>query len=465
MTHLHIIGICGTFMGNLALLARDLGYHVTGSDLNSYPPMSDMLAEQNIKVYTGYHPENLKHKPDIVLVGNTISRSNHEVDAMLDMGVYYTSGPQWLYEKILRDRAVIAIAGTHGKTTTSSMVAWILDYAKVSPGYLIGGIAKNFSDAARLGGGEWFVVESDEYDTAYFDKRSKFVHYRPRIATLLNLEFDHADIFDSIQDIERQFEYFIRTLPSSGRIIVNSDDARLQKVVSRSSMAPLVTFSITGDREADWYVDSQSEDYHHCRIHSSVYGSVDLDWNIPGRHNTANALAAVATVCEVGVDVETAVAALRQFKPVKRRLELLAEVDGITIYDDFAHHPTAIQTCIDAVSKLGSPKRVIAVFEPRSNTMRMGIHGRALVDAFELADQVYMYRAPNVVWDERHCDRKQFFVHSSVASLLDALESELMNGDSVLIMSNGGFDNLQNRLIERLQNRTVSLTLVNAKHQ
>ena len=465
MTHLHIIGICGTFMGNLALLARDLGYQVTGSDLNSYPPMSDMLAEQNIKVFTRYHPDNLKHEPDIVLVGNTISRTNHEVDAMLDTGVYYTSGPQWLYENILRDRAVIAVAGTHGKTTTSSMVAWILDYAKVSPGYLIGGIAKNFSDAARLGGGEWFVVESDEYDTAYFDKRSKFVHYRPRIATLLNLEFDHADIFDSIQDIERQFEYFIRTLPSSGRIIVNSDDARLQKVVSRSSMAPLVTFSITGDREADWYVDSQSEDYHHSRIHSSVYGSVDLDWNIPGRHNAANALAAVATVCEVGVDVETAVAALRQFKPVKRRLELLAEVDGITIYDDFAHHPTAIQTCIDAVSKLGSPKRVIAVFEPRSNTMRMGIHGRALVDAFELADQVYMYRAPNVVWDESHCDREQFFVHSSVASLLDALESELMNGDSVLIMSNGGFDNLQNRLIERLQERTVSLTLVNAKHQ
>lgn len=465
MTHLHIIGICGTFMGNLALLARDLGYHVTGSDLNSYPPMSDMLAEQNVKVFTRYHPDNLKHKPDIVLVGNTISRTNHEVDAMLDMGVYYTSGPQWLYEKILRDRAVIAIAGTHGKTTTSSMVAWILDYAKVSPGYLIGGIAKNFSDAARLGDGDWFVVESDEYDTAYFDKRSKFVHYRPRIATLLNLEFDHADIFDSIQDIERQFEYFIRTLPSSGRIIVNSDDARLQKVVSRSSMAPLVTFSITGDREADWYVDSQSEDYHHSRIHSSVHGSIDLDWNIPGRHNTANALAAVATVCEVGVDVETAVAALRQFKPVKRRLELLAEVHGITIYDDFAHHPTAIRTCIDAVSKLGSPKRVVAVFEPRSNTMRMGIHGRALVDAFELADQVYMYRAPNVVWDENHCNHEQFFVHSSVASLLDALESELMDGDSVLIMSNGGFDNLQNRLIERLQERTVSLTLVNRKNQ
>lgn len=461
MKHLHIIGICGTFMGNLALLARDLGYHVTGSDLNSYPPMSDMLVQQDIEVFTRYHPENLQHKPDIVLVGNTISRSNPEVDAMLDLGVYYTSGPQWLYENVLLDRKVIAVAGTHGKTTTSSMVAWILECANYSPGYLIGGIAQNFSDAARIGDGEWFVVESDEYDTAYFDKRSKFVHYRPRIATLLNLEFDHADIFDSIQDIERQFDYFIRTLPSSGRIIVNSDDTRVQEAVNRSSMTPLVTFSISGEREADWYVDSQSEDYHHSRIHSSVHGSVVLDWKIPGRHNAANALAAVATACEVGVDVKTAVEALCQFKPVKRRLELLSIVDGITIFDDFAHHPTAIRTSIDAVSKLGNPNRVIAVFEPRSNTMRMGIHGRALVDAFEIADQVYMYRAPNVVWNDSDCDREHFYIHSSVTSLLEALESELVSGDSVLIMSNGGFDNLQNKLIERLQNRSVSLTLVN----
>lgn len=463
MTHLHIIGICGTFMGNLALLARDLGYRVTGSDLNSYPPMSDMLAEQGVEVFTRYHPENLQNRPDIVLVGNTISRSNHEVDAMLETGVYYTSGPQWLYENILRDRAVIAVAGTHGKTTTSSMIAWILDYANYSPGYLIGGIAQNFSDAAKIGEGEWFVVESDEYDTAYFDKRSKFVHYRPRIATMLNLEFDHADIFDSIEDIERQFDYFIRTLPSSGRIIVNSDDARLQEVVSRSAMASPVTFSIAGQREADWYVDSQSEDYRHSRIHSSAHGSVDLNWKIPGRHNTANALAAVATVCEVGVDVKTAVTALQKFKPVKRRLELLAELDGITVYDDFAHHPSAIRTSIDAVSKLGSPRRVIAVFEPRSNTMRMGIHGHALIESFEHADQVYMYRAPNVVWDESHCDRRHFFVHNSVTSVLEALESELTSGDSVLIMSNGGFDNLQNRLIQRLQERTVSLTLINAR--
>lgn len=460
MKHLHIIGICGTFMGNLALLARDLGYCVTGSDLNSYPPMSDMLANQNIEVATGYHPNNLRSKPDLVLVGNTISRANPEVDAMLDLGIYYTSGPQWLYENVLRDRKVLAIAGTHGKTTTTSMITWILEHAGLSPGYLVGGIAQNFSDAARIGKGQWFVVESDEYDTAYFDKRPKFIHYRPTIAALLNLEFDHADIFDSIQDIERQFEYFIRTLPSSGRIISNFDESRLEEVISRSSVTPLVRFSVSGNRDADWYVDSQSEDYKFSRLHSKVHGSIDLNWNVPGRHNTANALAAIATACEAGVDVATAVDALRQFKPVKRRLELLFDADGIQIYDDFAHHPTAIQTSIDAVSKLNSPKRVIAVFEPRSNTMRMGIHGRTLVDAFNLADQVYMYRAPNVVWNESDVDRENFFVHDSVNSLLDAVSAELISGDSVLIMSNGGFDDLQNRLIEKLQQKTGILSLI-----
>lgn len=447
-------------MGNLALLARDLGFRVTGSDLNSYPPMSEMLTEQNIEVATGYHPNNLAQRPDLVLVGNTISRSNPEVDAMLDIGVHYTSGPQWIYENILRDRKVIAVAGTHGKTTTTSMIAWILEYAQLTPGYLIGGIAQNFSDAARIGNGDWFVIESDEYDTAYFDKRSKFIHYRPRIATLLNLEFDHADIFDSIQDIERQFDYFIRTLPSSGRIIVNHDDPRLQDVVNRSAVTPLVSFSISGNREADWYVDSQSDDYHYSRIHSKVHGSIDLNWQIPGQHNTANALAAIATVCEIGVDVETAIEGVRRFKPVKRRLELLTETNGIKVYDDFAHHPTAIRTSVDAVSKIGQPKRVIAIFEPRSNTMRMGIHGQALVDAFEFADQVYMYRAPNVVWNEGESNRNGFFIFDSVSSLLNAVTAELVSGDSVLIMSNGGFDNLQSRLVEVLEKSSVSLTLI-----
>ncbi len=460
MTHLHFIGICGTFMGNLALLARDLGYRVTGSDLNSYPPMSEMLADQNIEVAMGYHPNNLEQRPDLVLVGNTISRSNPEVDAMLDMGLRYNSGPQWIYENILCNRKVIAVAGTHGKTTTTSMVAWILEYASLEPGYLVGGIAQNFSDAARIGKGDWFVIESDEYDTAYFDKRSKFIHYRPKIATLLNLEFDHADIFDSIQDIERQFEFFIRTFPSSGRIIVNCDDQRLQDVVNRSAVTPLVSFSISGNREADWYVDSQSDDYHHSRIHSKVHGSIDLNWEIPGRHNTANALAAIATACEIGVDVETAIEGLRRFKPVKRRLELLEEVNGIKIYDDFAHHPTAIRTSVDAVSKIDNPSRVIAIFEPRSNTMRMGIHGRTLVDAFELADQVYMYRAPNVVWNESDVDRENFFTFDSVSTLLTAVSQELVSGDSVLIMSNGGFDNLQSRLIEQLHNQSAILTLI-----
>ncbi len=465
MKHLHIIGICGTFMGNLALLARDIGFRVTGSDLNSYPPMSDMLAEQEVEVFSGYHPNNLRQRPDMVLVGNTISRTNPEVDAMLDKGIYYTSGPQWMYENILQGRKVIAVAGTHGKTTTTSMIAWILEYANLAPGYLIGGIAQNFADASRIGVGDWFVIESDEYDTAYFDKRSKFIHYRPKIATLLNLEFDHADIFDSIEDIERQFEFFLRTLPSSGRIIANCDDSRLREVVNRCSVSPTVSFSTSGNREADWYVDSQSEDYQRSHIHSRVYGSADLKWHIPGQHNTANAIAAVATACEAGVKIETAVEALCEFKPVKRRLELLANINGIKVYDDFAHHPTAIRATIDAVSKIGRPSRVIAVFEPRSNTMRMGIHGRSLVDAFEHADQVYMYRAPNVVWNDSDSEREDFFIFDSVASLLSALSAELTAGDSVLIMSNGGFENLQSRLIEQLQNKSEKLSLVNPRKQ
>ncbi len=462
MHHLHIIGICGTFMGNLALLARDLGFRVSGSDLNFYPPMSELLAEQKIEVSTDYHPKNLENRPDTVLVGNTISRANPEVDAMLDMDLYYTSGPQWMYENVLRRRKVIAVAGTHGKTTTTSMIAWILEYAELAPGYLIGGIAPNFSDAARIGEGEWFVIESDEYDTAYFDKRSKFVHYRPTLATLLNLEFDHADIFNSIDDIEQQFAYFMRTLPSSGRIIANSDDARLSNVVKRSAYSPTISFSTSGNREADWYIDSPSADYHHSHLHSKVYGSVDLNWEIPGQHNTANALAAIATACEVGVEIETAVAALRCFHPVKRRLELLGDIRGIRIYDDFAHHPTAIRASIDAVSKIGSPQRLIAIFEPRSNTMRMGIHGRHLVDAFDRADQVYMYQAPNVVWNTEDVDRDDFFIFDSVESLLGAVSGELTRGDTVLIMSNGGFENLQQRLIDKLQDSPTLLNLVNS---
>ena len=451
MKHLHIVGICGTFMGNLALLARELGFRVSGSDLNAYPPMSDMLNEQEIEVATGYHPDNLKDRPDLIVVGNTISRANPEVNAMLDLGIDYTSGPQWLYEQVLRNRKVAAVAGTHGKTTTSSMLAWILEYAGLNPGFLIGGIPRNFENSSRIGSGDWFIVEGDEYDTAYFDKRPKFIHYRPQVATLLNLEYDHADIFDSIEDIERQFEYFIRTLPSSGRIIANFDEERLQNTVARSSMAPVDRFSISGNRDADWYIDSQTDDYSKFDIHSTVHGTTIVQWKVPGRHNAANAIAAVATACHIGVDTKVAIDALRQFKPVKRRLEFLEEVGGIRIFDDFAHHPTAIRASIDAIHKSESPKRLIAVFEPRSNTMRMGVHGDQLIEAFEVADCVYMYRAPNVEWTVEKTARNNFFVHDSVASLLGALTAELTTADTVLIMSNGGFNDLQSKLIENLR--------------
>ncbi len=461
MKHLHIVGICGTFMGNLALLARELGYQVTGSDLNAYPPMSNMLEEQNIEVAMGYHPDNLKHNPDLVIVGNTISRSNPEVDAMLDLGIKYISGPQWLYENVLHSRKVVAVAGTHGKTTTTSMIAWILEYAGYKPGYLIGGISKNFNVAAQVGEGEWFVVEGDEYDTAYFDKRSKFIHYRPKLVALLNLEYDHADIFDSIDDIERQFEFFIRTLPSSGRIIANFDEERLQKTITRSSVTPVITFSVSGNRDADWYADSQTDDYLKLKMHSRVHGTVQLNWDVPGQHNTANALAAVATACHTGVNVEVAVEALQSFKPVRRRLEFLADINNIRIFDDFAHHPTAIRASIDAVSKFTRPDRLVAVFEPRSNTMRMGVHGDKLIQAFAQANRIYMYRAPNVEWEVGSSAGDNFIVHDSVKSLLDALLLELSSGDVVIIMSNGGFDNLQSRLVDRLQEKfNVSLSQI-----
>ncbi len=448
--HLHIIGICGTFMGNLALLATELGYRVTGSDLNSYPPMSDMLQAQNIEIAAGYHPDNLKTQPDMVAVGNTISRANPEVNAMLDLGLDYTSGPQWLYENILKRRKVITVAGTHGKTTTSSMIAWILTQAGYDPGYLIGGVLKN-SNAARIGGGEWFVVEGDEYDTAYFDKRSKFIHYRPNVAVLLNLEYDHADIFESIEVIEKQFEYLVRTLPSSGQIISNFEDQRLQDVITRSSFTPSTRFSVSGNRDADWYAESRAEDYSNLTFHSHVHGSLPCQWRVPGQHNAANALAAVATACHIGIKFEAAIEALTKFTPVKRRLEEYKTGRGTRLFDDFAHHPTAIRASIDAIAKHTKPNRVFAVFEPRSNTMRMGIHGKKLIEAFEQADLVFMYRAPNVVWNENDCTIDNFFVFDSVAALLDSLIEQVTASDSILVMSNGGFENLKSRIIAALQ--------------
>ncbi len=448
--HLHIIGICGTFMGNLALLATELGYRVTGSDLNSYPPMSDMLQAQDIKIAAGYHPDNLKTKPDMVAVGNTISRSNPEVNAMLDLGIDYTSGPQWLYENILKHRSVITVAGTHGKTTTSSMIASILTQAGYDPGYLIGGVLRD-SSAARIGGGEWFVVEGDEYDTAYFDKRSKFIHYRPNIAVLLNLEYDHADIFESIEAIEKQFEYLVRTLPSTGQIISNFEDPRLQDVITRSSFTPSTRFSVSGSRDADWYAESSAEDYSKLTFHSHVHGSLPFQWQVPGQHNAANALAAVAAACHIGIKFEAAIKALEKFTPVKRRLEEYKTRRGSRLFDDFAHHPTAIRASIDAIAKHTKPSRVFAVFEPRSNTMRMGIHGKKLIEAFEQADFVYMYRAPNVIWNESERADDNFFVFDSVSGLLDALIEQVTASDSILIMSNGGFENLRSRLIAALQ--------------
>ncbi len=452
MKRLHVIGICGTFMGNLALLARELGHQITGSDFNSYPPMSDMLREQGIDCINGYRAENLDANPDLVLIGNTISRTNPEIDAVLNRGLKYNSGPQWLYENILHRKKVVAVAGTHGKSTTSSMIAWIMQYAGRKPGYLIGGVPQNFNDSARIGDGEWFVVEGDEYDTAYFDKRSKFIHYRPLLATCLNLEFDHADIFDSIKDIERQFQYFVRTLPSKGRIIANLDDERIRKIVELSPWVKAVNFSISGQADAEWRVTNPSDDYKEFEILSKEHAPQKMTWQIPGRHNAENALAAIATAVCAKIDPATAIEALQSFIPVRRRLEFLGNIDSIRIYDDFAHHPTAIRSTLRAIKSSECPNRLIAVFEPRSNTMRMGFHGDKLTEAFNDADRIYMYRGPGVQW-EPDCANERFAVFDSTQSIVDSLVTELASGDCVLFMSNGGFENIQARLKNHLANR------------
>lgn len=448
-------------MGNLALLARELGFHVTGSDSNAYPPMRDLLRDQNIPCATHYSGDNLSPVPDTVLVGNTISRTNPEVEALLNLGIHYTSGAQWLCENVLINKKVICVAGTHGKSTTSSMISWILEYAGLNPGYLVGGVPQNFQISSRIGTGEWFVVEGDEYDTAFFDKRSKFVHYRPLVALLLNLEFDHADIFDSIEEIETQFQYFLRTVPSSGHLIVNSESERLMDITSRISWTPVNTFSAAGNRNSDFYISENTEDYQRFKISSLSHGSRNIEWNVPGQHNAANALAAISGALCVGVEFDKAVEAIQNYIPVKRRLELLSDAQNIRIYDDFAHHPTAMKSSLDAVSKSDHPSRLIAVFEPRSNTMRMGIHGdAALFDALEMADLIYMYRAPNVHWNPQS-DRKGFFIYESVDILLDDLVGELSAGDSVIIMSNGDFNELHHRLIREIESRERSLKPLN----
>jgi len=458
---IHILGICGTFMGGLALLARALGHRVTGSDSNVYPPMSTQLEAAGIDLMEGYAPEHLQPAPELVVVGNALSRGNPAVEYLLDAGLRYTSGPQWLAEHALAGRWVLAVAGTHGKTSTSGMLAWILDSAGLAPGFLIGGIPANFDASARLGESSFFVVEADEYDTAFFDKRSKFVHYRPRTLVLNNLEFDHADIFDDLGMIQRQFHHLVRTLPGSGRLIVPARDPALAQVLEMGVWTPVETFSLSGD--AAWRAEPLSPDFSRFQVICDGQEAGTLEWQLYGRHNAGNALAALAAARHAGVAPSQGIRALAAFRNVKRRMELRGEVSGIRVYDDFAHHPTAIRLTLDGLRRRVGAERIIAILEPRSNTMRLGVHVDRLADSLAAADQVLLYASFGLSWDPREALAglgKRGQVFSSVAAIVDAVSAMARPGDHILVMSNGGFEGIHQRLLEALTPAQGSSPLV-----
>jgi len=452
--HVHILGICGTFMGGVAALARESGHTVTGSDRNVYPPMSTQLENLGIRITQGYDAEQLEPAPDCVVVGNVMSRGQPVVEAMLDRGLEFSSGPEWLARHVLAERWVLAVAGTHGKTTTSSLLAWILDDAGLDPGFLIGGVPRNFGVSARFGSAPFFVVEADEYDTAFFDKRSKFVHYRPQTLILNNLEFDHADIFPDLAAIQRQFHHLIRTVPGRGKIVHNAADERLDQVLAMGCWTPLEGFSVLGGG-GDWQVQMRESG----RGFDILRGEQDcggLDWHLPGPHNAENALAALLAARHAGVPPDSALDALSRFSGVARRMELRGEVGGIRVYDDFAHHPTEIGRTLEGVRQRVGKRRVIAVLEPRSNTMRMGAHRHTLAPALASADRAYLFRPPDLGWELGDVAQRAGIptsVLDDVDALVVQLVSDLRPGDHVVIMSNGGFGGLPAKLLAALEDR------------
>ena len=452
--HIHILGICGTFMGGIAQLARAVGHQVSGSDANVYPPMSTQLEQAGIQLQEGFSAAHLQPPPDQIVVGNAMARGNAAIEYMLDQGLAYTSGPQWLAEHILAGRWVLAVAGTHGKTSTASILAWILEYAGLNPGFLIGGVPNNFGVSARLGDTPFFVVEADEYDTAFFDKRSKFVHYRPRTVILNNLEFDHADIFTDVASIQRQFHHLVRTIPASGLIINNADDGNLSEVLEMGCWTPVETVS-AGAFPAQWRANKLSAGGSQFEVwfEGAVQGVVH--WDQLGDHNVHNALAAIAAARHVGVPVAQAIAALAEFKGVKRRMEVRGQARGATIYDDFAHHPTAIQTTLAGLRGKVGTARILAVLEPRSNTMRLGVHRDSLAPSLAQADRVWLFEPPDLGWDlaeVARATRPRTDVIASVDDLVAAVAGEVQSGDHVLIMSNGGFGGFHGKLLAALQN-------------
>ncbi len=450
--HLHILGICGTFMGGVAALARAAGHQVTGCDRNVYPPMSTQLKKLGIDIYEGVGAEQLDIDPDCVVVGNVMSRGVEVVEAMLDRGLPYQSGPQWLAENVLNDRHVLAVAGTHGKTTTSSMLAWILEDAGLAPGFLIGGIPANFGESARFGESEFFVLEADEYDTAFFDKRAKFVHYRPRTLVLNNLEYDHADIYSDLDAIFWQFHQLLRTVPGAGRIIVNDADENLKRLLEMGCWTPVERFTIADD--ADWTARFEDAVGRRIALHGPQGHTSSGRWQMSGSHNLENALAAVAAAASAGVSLERAVDALSRFEGVKRRMERTATVADIAIYDDFAHHPTAIQKSIEALRKRHPGHRVIVAVEPRSNTMKLGVHNDELAASLQGADLVWMFR-PSDMGDGFDAALaslgEKLRLFSDYDQLVNDLSKKVLGGDRVVFMSNGGFGAARQTLTALLQ--------------
>jgi UDP-N-acetylmuramate: L-alanyl-gamma-D-glutamyl-meso-diaminopimelate ligase len=448
---LHILGICGTFMGGVAALARELGHTVEGSDANVYPPMSTQLEALGIGLMSGYAAEHLQPAPDLVVVGNAMTRGNPAVEYMLDQRLRYISGPQWLGETLLADRDVLAVAGTHGKTTTTSLLAHLLESTGLAPGFLVGGVPGNFGVSARLGQGKPFVIEADEYDTAFFDKRSKFVHYRPRIAILNNLEYDHADIFPDVAAIQRQFHHLVRTVPGNGRLIVNAHDVRLAEVLAMGCWTPVETFGIG---RGDWQATLVEADGSAFTVHRNGELIGDVRWPLLGNHSVMNALAALAAAAAAGADPRALLPAFATFESVKRRMELVGEVNGVRVYDDFAHHPTAIATTLAGLrAKIGGA-RILVALEPRSNSMRQGAHAEALAPSLADADAVVFLHRPELPWDASHVTAAldgRGSTAPTVDALIAALHAQAQPGDQVIFMSNGGFEAAPRRFVERLR--------------
>lgn len=451
MKHIHIIGIGGTFMGGLAALAKEAGFHVSGCDAKMYPPMSTQLANLGIDIHEGFDAEQLaQFSADVYIIGNVAKRGMAVIEAILNQNLPYTSGPQWLAENILNNKWVLGVAGTHGKTTTASMLAWVLHYAGLGTGFLIGGIPHNFNTSARLPQNDspFFVIEADEYDTAFFDKRSKFVHYRPRTVILNNLEYDHADIFPDLNAIQTQFHHLIRTIPSEGLIVANAEENSLTEALNRGCWTPITLFG----RHGNWQTNHvQTDGSFDVQLDGQTVGVIH--WDLLGEHNRMNALATVAAARHVGVNIQTACEALSQFKNVKKRMEIKGIINNITVYDDFAHHPTAIETTLKGLRQKVGAQRIIAVLEPRSNTMKLGTMKNALANSLALADKVFCYTG-NIDWDAQAAlapltDKLSIQTHFD--TLVAQVAAQAQRGDHILVMSNGGFNDIHDKLLQQLQ--------------